>query len=104
MKEKLVVKFDVGGCPNFPHSFRGYYDDLALEPFEGITLVKKLLELLKKSLNKEFTGYKGGEFLMDARTPLWMSKYGSSVRARAIMNVRAVNGEVVLITKEIDEE
>lgn len=59
----------------FPHSYRGYYEDLAFEPIEG-RVVKYVLEDVEKCLDKTFCGYKGGDFLMDADTPIWIANYG----------------------------
>ena len=60
-------------------SYRGYYDQLALEyDIEGHCTVEKLLKLAKQSVNKTFIGYKGGEFVMTKNTPIWISNYGNT--------------------------
>lgn len=76
------VYFDFGCCvPDGVRSYRGYYDQLAIdyedEPKEWPT-VAKLLVTLKAADGATFTGYKGGEYCMDSRTPLWVSHYGRS--------------------------
>ena len=64
----------VGG----PDSYRGYYRDLAFEPDESERTVAEVLQECSDCMGREFTGYKGGEFLMGERTPVWIAEYGSS--------------------------
>ena len=97
---KKSVVFDVGNAPGRPHSYRGYYADLALEP-SGATTAAALLKVLRASLGHEFTGYKGGEFIMDERTPLWCASHGNT--GRAIVGVTSQDkGPIVLTTKDMD--
>jgi len=60
---------------NEPHSYRGYYEDLAFEPC-GPIRVSEMLRLAKEALGKEFTGYKGGEFKMGEHTDVWLAEHG----------------------------
>src|SRR5690242_3575186 len=60
-----------------PHSYRGYYDQLAFEPASNVS-VASLLAAARSALGKTFTGYKGGEYLMGSETPCWIAKYGES--------------------------
>jgi hypothetical protein len=48
---------------NNPHSYRGYYEDLAFEPAKNIT-VGEMLDCAKGALGKTYEGYKGGEYKM----------------------------------------
>jgi hypothetical protein len=59
------------------HSFRGYYDQLSFEPDPAKTAGEALTEA-RLALGRIFTGYKGGEYTMEADTMCWVSKYGSS--------------------------
>lgn len=60
-----------------PHSYRGYYSDLSFEGFGDVVNVATLINKLKtKCLDKTFGGYKGGDFVMDKDTPLWLANYG----------------------------
>jgi hypothetical protein len=62
-----------------PHSYRGYYSDLAFEELVGGSRPAwELLEECKSILGKTFEGYKGGEFVMDENTPVWIAYYGST--------------------------
>src|SRR5881398_1123650 len=58
-----------------PHSYRGYYDDLAFETVGGST-VGAMLEVARSALNRIYFGYKGGEFTMTEGTPVWLASYG----------------------------
>lgn len=97
----LPVRFDRGGFPADPHSYRGHYSDLALEPTQQPIKSKELLSDLKKVLGTELTGYKGGEYLMDHKTPLWRAEYGDW--GEAIMQVVVEPDEIVLETKKIED-
>ncbi|GAA0586439.1 hypothetical protein ACFQH5_20415 [Halomonas salifodinae] len=59
-----------------PHSYRGYYSDLAFEGGSGEMSAKDALAMCNEALGKEFTGYKGGEFLMEEDTPVWVASRG----------------------------
>lgn len=82
--EKLLAK-----NPNLkirlhdPHSYRGYYSDLAFE-VEVERNIREVLSDAKYALDSEFTGYKGGEFIMDKDTPIWLSNYGYNSQLRLI--------------------
>lgn len=83
-----------------PHSYRGYYDDLAFEKVDGTTTVAILLTLLKtECLGQTFTGYKGGDFYMDSDTPVWISEYGST--GVKIMSIE--DGETLTFLTQEDE-
>lgn len=59
-----------------PHSYRGYYSDLAFELFDGTRKAKDLLDECIESMGERFDGYKGGEFLMERNTPVWVAEWG----------------------------
>lgn len=58
-------------------SYRGYYSDLYLERDDGTRPAAELLGECKAAMGQVFTGYKGGDFVMGALTPLWLASYGS---------------------------
>lgn len=60
-----------------PHSYRGYYDELAFEPAEDVS-VAEMLETAKSAVGKIFQGYKGGEYTMDLDTLVHVAYYGTS--------------------------
>ena len=83
-------------CIGYPHSYRGYYSDLAFEQSE-VRTVDEILKEVEGCLGKEFTGYKGGEYTMDESTPVWIAEYGSAgVRLMAI----GLNGSLVTAEEE----
>lgn len=85
------------GCP---HSYRGYYSDLALERQNPQFARELLAELKEKVLDKELTGYKGGEFLMSADVPLWVATYGSC--GKAVVSASCQDMMIEFITKNVD--
>lgn len=61
-----------------PHSYRGYYCDLAFELGEGKRPAWGLLAECKSAIGKVFEGYKGGNYIMKESTPVWIAEYGCS--------------------------
>ena len=61
---------------NFPHSYRGYYDQLAFEPVENVT-VSEMLDAARSCVERTFSGYKGGDYTMTLWTDCWLANYGS---------------------------
>jgi len=59
-----------------PHSYRGYYGDLAFERVEGTQPASELLATCKSAMGQVFAGYRGGDFVMGALAPVWVAKYG----------------------------
>jgi hypothetical protein len=87
--------------PSKPESYRGYYCDLSFPPSSSPITVRQLLLFASSAIGETFEGYKGGDFAMHAKTPLWASPYGSS-NGIAIMDVKVIGDRVVLITKQVD--
>lgn len=65
----------VGLCE--PHSYRGYYSDLAFELCNDKRTVAEVLAMAKDCMGETFEGYKGGNFNMSLSTPVWVADYGS---------------------------
>ncbi len=101
---RYVVVFDHSNlCPGIEQSYRGYYSDLAFEPDNGDPkTIDEFLHQLRGALDQEYTGYKGGEFRMGEKTPLWVSSYGTTADSRAIIGIHTDIEKVILLTKEID--
>jgi hypothetical protein len=60
-------------------SYRGYYDQLAVEwTDESVMTVADFLTLLRNAVGATFEGYKGGEYRMTRDTPVWVANYGRS--------------------------
>ncbi|MES2662233.1 MAG: hypothetical protein V4629_02925 [Pseudomonadota bacterium] len=60
-----------------PHSYRGYYSDLAFEQSENKRTASEVLALAKSCIDVKFVGYKGAWFLMEQNTPVWIASYSS---------------------------
>lgn len=58
-----------------PHSYRGYYDELAFEPKEKVT-VEEMLKCARRAIGKTFQGWKGGEYKMGKHTNVWLAEEG----------------------------
>lgn len=50
-----------------PHSYRGYYDEVAFEPASDVT-VQSMLDCVERALSEEFEGWKGGIYEYDLST------------------------------------
>lgn len=95
------VKFPNGTSPGDATSYRGYYSDLAFEPTDRDVTVGDLLDRAKTALGDTFEGYKGGDFVMDASTPLWTAPYGACGLAIVGFASDGVN-TITLETKDLD--
>ena len=95
--EKYPLETKIQQLSN-PHSYRGYYEDLAFQLSENKATVKETLTLLKSCLNTEFQGYKGGDFIMTNETLIWVATYGSC--GERIMDIFSNNGELEFTIKE----
>ena len=60
-----------------PHSYRGYYDQLAFEPTPNVT-VAEMLAAAESALGATFQGYKGGDYVMREYTDTWIAHWGES--------------------------
>lgn len=96
----VTFDYDENVSPGDVDSYRGYYEDLAIEPSASECRASELLSLLDDALGKTFTGYKGGDFVMKEDTPLWCAEYGDC--GRAITGLRVEAHGVVLETKDTD--
>jgi hypothetical protein len=59
-----------------PHSYRGYYCDLAFEPRRNIT-IGEMLDAARSALGATYQGYKGGDYTMGDHTDCWIAAYGT---------------------------
>lgn len=98
-KQDVSIHFDFGDFrPTDVDSFRGYYDHLAIGfSDEGDPKVSDLLAQLNAAVGKSFTGYKGGDYTMTRRTPMWVANYGRST-STAVVGVEQTDWCVVINT------
>lgn len=71
--QKMPADFQVLNFRN-PHCYRGYYSDLAFELPDGTRSAADLLDECRETIGGEFTGWKGGEYIMSENTPIWLAK------------------------------
>ena len=65
-------------CPigfHRPHSYRGYYEDVAFEPKADVT-VAEMLASAKSALGQTFYGWKGGEYECLGSERVWLAWQG----------------------------
>lgn len=98
-KQELPVYYMFGYFkPTAIHSYRGYYDQLALGYSKEDINVAEVITLLKNSIGVVFTGYKGGNYKMTENTPMWVSNVGEAT-GDAIIDV-IDNGWCIYIKTE----
>ena len=76
--EDNIINFDFcRALPDSIDSSRGSYSELALGfSFDGEQKVAQLLEICRAAIGSTYTGYKGGEFVMELYTEVWVDNYG----------------------------
>ena len=83
-------------------SYRGYYSDLAFAPDTQPRTVADVLTTCRDAMGKVFEGYKGGDFLMGERTPLWVAPWGDC--GPRLMGIDLGRSPITLITAEDSDE
>lgn len=99
------IALDDGALPCGFSSYRGYYDHLALtyRPDDGRSCtVAELLNQARAANGETFHGWKGGEYVMSDRTPVWVDNPGD-FSSRALVAVEPCGDEYVIHTAYIGE-
>lgn len=88
--------------PKCIFSYRGYYDEVAINPFCDMT-VGDLLKAFETAINSKtvFQGYKGGDFVYDKNTPVWFAEWGDP-GGGMVVGVSRDGDTVTLETKKDD--
>ena len=99
------VQFDFGYfTPAGISSYRGYYNQLAIEyaepHYEDRPTVATVLTWLREADGKTFIGYKGGNYRMTQYTPLWAANHGEAPSV-ALANVLNLETYIVLETRYV---
>lgn len=98
---ELPVEFEDGTSPGALKSYRGYYSDLAFSDTDETVIAANLLGRAREANGKTFTGYKGGDYVMNERTPLWRAEWGEwDGETDALMNAIIEEQRVVLVGNE----
>lgn len=107
LKLKALNKPDEDVCFDFERatptclsSWRGSYCELAIRfDFESNPhTVAKFIDLLEEAVGKTYTGYKGGDFVMGKRTPVWVANYGHSGNT-AVVDVLDTRYRIIIKTE-----
>lgn len=59
-----------------PHSYRGYYEELAVEPKDNCK-VSELIDILEEAYDNTYRGYKGGDYTMHGDCRVFIAYEGS---------------------------
>jgi len=95
----VVFDFEYA-IPRGLDSWRGVYAELALSfgfDHGEVMNLPEFVAMLKDAVGKSFYGYKGGEFTMSRRTPVWVANNGHSGNT-AVIGVRDCGYQVVIET------
>lgn len=91
-----ILKYS-GKYPDGTDSYRGYYNELAIDIGDKVITLSSFLSEIKASLHHCYSGYKGGDYYMSKDTFVWLAEYGELSRI-IIIDVRlAAGGEVVYL-------
>lgn len=97
---KAAVTCGFGGVGTFD-SYRGYYEDLALDPAGEVLTVGELLHSVLDADGATFQGYKGGDFHMSMSSSLWIASYGQATSLRFLG--ASFNGHTVFLhSREVE--
>lgn len=84
-----------------PHSYRGYYDEAAIEPTSTGLNAGELEKVIDAFIDTTTEGWKGGEYYMDSGTPVWIAIEGT-VSSNALVGTEMRDGVLVLLTEYDD--
>ena len=93
--------------PTHFNSYRGYYDQLALgvahigddPPMRaGVRTGDDLLKRARSTIRSTHTGWKGGNYIMSERTPVWVDNPGDC-NSVMLVGVRSSLNAAVLMTR-----
>lgn len=82
------------GLENF-HSYRGYYEQAAIEPGADEITAGELAELVDDLIGTTLEGWKGGDFYMKADTEVWVAMEGCT-GGDMIMGTEMVDGVLIV--------
>ncbi len=98
----VVFDDELRHAPGRFHSYRGYYEMIAIDYSNEDMPVSEFLEKIQDAIGETFEGYKGGNFKMNRQTPVWASEYGAS-SGIGVIGVENIDGYCVLKTCLVDE-
>lgn len=102
--EEIYFNFP-GQFPTTFDSYRGYYDEIALGHghYEYPHPITRdiLIQRIEEAMGPVFTGWKGGEFVYDANTPVWVANPGQC-EGYAITRVIDKGYKIILFTENCE--
>ena len=93
-----VVETEKGHALGSPHSYRGYYDQIAFQVERGPVTAGALLEVAKSAIGQVFEGYKGGDYPAHRGRLLNVANYGTT--GVPIVGIEARDGKIIVKTGE----
>lgn len=90
LKRDTAIRYDFGYfSPVGFHSYRGFYEDVAIgfEYRQDNLMAMDFLKQLKNMLGKEIHGWKGGTYIVEPDSYLWVSKDASEANGTVITGV-----------------
>ena len=99
-EEFLDVEFEDGTIPTEFDSWRGSYCELMLGYQKNGNMSS--YSFYRKAFNTNgsmFTGYKGGNFIMDLATPIHKDYYGGASGDK-IIGIEERNGKLIILTRK----
>ena len=74
--EGLMNRKKLDIWPGKEDSYRGFYEDLAFSATDRHIGTRELLEQCLRIRGRVYQGYKGGDYIMNDDTVLWIADYG----------------------------
>jgi hypothetical protein len=93
-----------GKYPEGTNSYRGYYDELAIDTGNKAMSLSSFLDEMRKSLRRTYGGWKGGDYNMHKDTFVWLSEPGEASQV-IVTDVRlSASGEsIYLCVKQLED-
>lgn len=92
LKPETIIRFDFGYLtPSGMHSYRGYYEDMAIGYKSGVfdrLTAGQWLDELKSFRKEKLYGYKGGVYPVMDNTCLWVSSDSSEATGTIITGIK----------------
>ena len=100
MPEKKVIFDFCDFAPHWLDSWRGSYAELSIVPTDDYgerPTAEAFLAMLRAAVGQTFQGYKGGDYVMGADTPVWVSRHGENSYT-GVVGARDAGYEIVIDT------
>lgn len=101
------LSFDFGSAyPTGFCSYRGYYNELSLEfsgEYDGKYSLKDFLKVCEETVDKTFTGWKGGDFKMNKNTPITVACGGRTSNTKIIDVIKSKYYGFEIITENLED-